>query len=202
MISPAIQQLRIFKNVVPKEVLYKVQIHLNGPANTLIKSLKEELKIRGFNSLYLYSEPHITLFYFKGFERWQDGLALQMMESAQKIKPMLIKMSGLDTFEGNGTLFVKVKNKHEVLKLNHALYRETQIHLLGQHGGLNFPIQQSKEAHVTIVSGLKSAEMEIAQKVLCSKGIECAFQAHSIKLIKFDPTKRCNELVNEISLRG
>jgi len=201
MISPPIQQLRIFNSVVPKEVLYKVQIHLSGPANTLVKGLKEELKIRGFNSTYLYSEPHITLFYFKGFERWQDELAMQLLESANKEKPMLIRMSGLDTFESNGTLFVKVKNKHEVMRLNHTLCNDTRIHLISQYGS-DLPIQQSKEAHVTIVSGLKPTEMEIAQKVLSIKGIECAFQAHSIKLIKFDPAKRRNELINEISLRG
>lgn len=201
MISPPIQQLRIFNNVVPKEVLYKVQIHLNGPANALVKGLKEELKIRGFNSTYLHSEPYITLFYFKGFERWQDQLALQLVESAIKEKPMLIRMSGLDTFEANGTLFVKVKNKHEVLRLNHSLSRATRLHLFSQYG-LDSVLQQSKEAHVTIVSGLKPTEMDIAQKVLSIKGIECAFQAHSIKLIKFDPAKRRNELINEISLRG
>ncbi|MDN4165766.1 2'-5' RNA ligase family protein [Cytophagales bacterium LB-30] len=180
---------------------YKVQVLLHGASAANVLEKKETLLSRGFEGNYLTSAPHINFFYMNLSTEWEQDFAEALCMHAERIRPFLVKVGGLESHEKSGTLFMPVKTKSAICAANRELYNQTIKRL--QHNA--FPIHKPvfvENPHITIVSGLSPSDLQTAKRILSQKTFDFAFQVSKLSMVRHTPGKLGSELILEAKFMG
>ena len=180
---------------------YKVQVLLHGAPAANVLEKKETLLSRGFEGNYLSSAPHINFFYMNLSTEWEQDFAEALYTHAERIRPFLVKVGGLESHEKSGTLFMPVKTKSDICAANKVLYNQTIKRLQNSAFPIHKPVFV-EDPHITIVSGLSPADLQTAKRILSQKTFDFAFQVSRLSMVRHTPGDIFPEVVREAPFLG
>jgi 2'-5' RNA ligase len=141
-----------------------------------------------------YSQPHITIYNFLGFQQKEEHIKAALTEAVANLKSAFIYLENFQSFEGSGTIYISPRPRNYFSLLLKALY-PTLVGCKGINRHSN--IYSSTEPHITVARGLKKEQFNTAWSHFKDKTYESSFVAESIVLLRKGLLKNDNYKIVE-----
>jgi 2'-5' RNA ligase len=147
----------------------------------------------------LYSQPHISIYNFLGFQQKEEAIVDALAQTAKSVKSSFVHIENFNCFEGSGTIYLTPRPKNYFSMVLRALYPT-----IFNCQGINrqSKIYSSTEPHITIARNLKKEQFTQAWNYFRDKSYQSCFVAESLVLLRKELLKNDHyHLVEEFRLK-